>query len=41
VNFEINLGDNGSGSTDTFKISWPGYVASGTLTSGDIIVTPK
>jgi VCBS repeat-containing protein len=41
VTFEINLGDNGTGSTDTFKIAWPGYTAAGTLTSGDIIVTPK
>jgi hypothetical protein len=43
VTFRLDIGDNGTGRTDTFKITWssPSYTASGTLTSGDLIVTPK
>ena len=43
VNFEINLGDYGSGKTDAFKIGWslPSYTAGGTLTAGDVIIAPK
>jgi uncharacterized repeat protein (TIGR01451 family) len=41
VAFRVDVEDNGAGpGTDHFSIEWAGYSAAGTLTRGDIKVTP-